>query len=552
MSFINLIIKGNPIKDNRKQQEVYEIPYGGQIGSSKYGIKGVNTRGVDSVFENYLKKHGTKGMRITKGGGLYDSNTGQTWYATGRFGDASGRKGNWDPKTGKFLGYDKTSNWIEPLYNLYKNQGAKYVSRNDGTYALQTNNGMFFGDGWAIDKNNKRRKYDLKTGTFLNDTQDSVTKSDVTKSDVTKNNIHNQNKISFKTAYQNARDAGNRFFTFKGKSYNTLAKGEDKINWITKFKDNNPSNNNYNVQGVISNIFKPLNQEMGKQIAQKPIYDYQVPTVDKIQLDANTLPSTHITYNRAQTRDYLRNANINPYDLTGSERGALRHYLNGDTNYDINLVKNLNTKYNLGFKFQQGGQINMNNEQIQQAFLQYLAQQTGAKSQEELEQVIQQMGEDGLKQAYAQFVQAMQQQQVQAAKFGAKLNYIKQLNGQCPQGMEMYYYKEGGRLCKKCMQAKQNREELKNQDSANPIDAFKCGRKIKKNQQGKKFPLIETDKNGKNKKIYYKDEATRDSIAVNKYGDEYTSSVMPGTIKKNNKGKIVWTPDRTKAPYKKK
>jgi hypothetical protein len=50
----------------------------------------------------------------------------------------------------------------------------------------------------------------------------------------------------------------------------------------------------------------------------------------------------------------------------------------------------------------------MDEQQMQQAFLQYLAQQTGAKSQEELEQIIQQMGEDGLKQAYAQFVQAMQ------------------------------------------------------------------------------------------------------------------------------------------------
>lgn len=143
-------------------------------------------------------------------------------------------------------------------------------------------------------------------------------------------------------------------------------------------------------------------------------------------------------------------------------------------------------KYSVSFKqggslnkYQQGGSVNMN-EQLQQAFLQYLAQQTGAKSQQELEQVIQQMGEDGLKQAYAQFVQAMQQQQVQAAKFGAKLNYIKQLNGQCPQGMEMYYYKKGGRLCKKCMQAKQNGRELENQASANPIDAFKCGRKIRK------------------------------------------------------------------------
>lgn len=138
-------------------------------------------------------------------------------------------------------------------------------------------------------------------------------------------------------------------------------------------------------------------------------------------------------------------------------------------------------------KKQQGGQINMNEQQLQQAFLQYLMQKTGAQNEQQLEQVVQQLGEDGLKQAYAQFMQEMQQQQVQAAKFGAKLNYIKKLNGQCPEGMEMYYYKQGGRLCRKCMQAKRNEDEV--ETSSNPIDAFKCGRKIKKNQQGRKFPL---------------------------------------------------------------
>lgn len=201
-------------------------------------------------------------------------------------------------------------------------------------------------------------------------------------------------------------------------------------------------------------------------------------------------------------------------------------------------------------KKQQGGQINMNEQQLQQAFLQYLMQKTGAQNEQQLEQVVQQLGEDGLKQAYAQFMQEIQQQQVQAAKFGAKLNYIKKLNGQCPEGMEMYYYKQGGRLCRKCMQAKQNEGEM--EAPSNPIDAFKCGRKIRKDQQGKKFPLIEEDKNGKTKKVYYKDEATRDSIAANRYNDQEVQVNKPGSYRKNAKGKVQWTPDRTKAPYKKK
>ena len=129
-------------------------------------------------------------------------------------------------------------------------------------------------------------------------------------------------------------------------------------------------------------------------------------------------------------------------------------------------------------KKQQGGQLNMNEQQLQQAFLQYLMQKTGAQDEQQLEQVVQQLGEDGLKQAYTQFIQEMQQQQVQAAKFGAKLNYIKKLNGQCPDGYELQYYKSGGQLCKKCMkkQVMQDGEYL----PQDPIDQFKCGRKIKK------------------------------------------------------------------------
>ena len=148
-------------------------------------------------------------------------------------------------------------------------------------------------------------------------------------------------------------------------------------------------------------------------------------------------------------------------------------------------------KYSVSFrnggslnKFQQGGQINMDEQQLQQAFLQYLMQKTGAQDESQLEQVIQKLGENGLKQAYAQFMQEMQQQQVQAAKFGAKLNYIKKLNGQCPEGTEMYYYKQGGRLCKKCLQSKQ---QFNRNEPSNPIDSFKCGRKIKKNQKGGSF-----------------------------------------------------------------
>lgn len=151
--------------------------------------------------------------------------------------------------------------------------------------------------------------------------------------------------------------------------------------------------------------------------------------------------------------------------------------------------------------YQQGGVMN-NQEELKQAFIQFLAQKTGARNQQELEAAIQQMGEQGLQAAYQEFMQLLQQQQVQAAKFGAKLNYIKSLRGQCPEGYEISYYKVGGTLCKKCMKKQQ---EMKDggQVPKNPIDEFKCGRKMKKAQGG----AVDFEKcGGKTKKTKKKEE----------------------------------------------
>lgn len=321
---------------------------------------------------------------------------------------------------------------------------------------------------------------------------------------------------------------------------------QSKVGMIGPSKANN--NYIYGKNGWMFND-RPLgtvNQTKGTVNPYKP-----VPIISQANDVLNTKLSikplqTPLNMNRRQIRDYMRNNNLNPYNYSGDERRALRLYMNGDTTgsgYDINTLKNSELATKLNLKFQKGGQLNMNEQQLQQAFLQYLMQKTGAQNEQQLEQVVQQLGEDGLKQAYAQFMQEMQQQQVQAAKFGAKLNYIKKLNGQCPEGMEMHYYKQGGRLCRKCMQAKQNGGEM--EAPSNPIDAFKCGRKIKKDQHGKKLPQIKSNKNGQ-------DQATKDSIAANRYNDQDVQINRPGSYKKNAKGQVQWTPDRTKAPYRKK
>lgn len=97
----------------------------------------------------------------------------------------------------------------------------------------------------------------------------------------------------------------------------------------------------------------------------------------------------------------------------------------------------------------------MNEQEIQKAFIQFLAQKSGAKTEQDLQSYIQQLGQEGLKQAYQEFMQVMQQQQQQQqprmARHGAKLNYIKRLAGEpCKEGEKAVYYKVGGKFCKKC------------------------------------------------------------------------------------------------------
>ena len=154
----------------------------------------------------------------------------------------------------------------------------------------------------------------------------------------------------------------------------------------------------------------------------------------------------------------------------------------------------------------------MNEQELQQAFIQFLAQKTGAKTQQELEQVIQQLGEDGLKKAYAEFMQMMQQQQVQAAKFGAKINYIRSLRGQCPEGYELQYYKAGGQLCKKCRKKKAMQEG--GDFPQNPVDQFKCGRKMKKKELGGDISLDKCGAKMKKKKCEFGGEINFDKCGA--------------------------------------
>ena len=159
----------------------------------------------------------------------------------------------------------------------------------------------------------------------------------------------------------------------------------------------------------------------------------------------------------------------------------------------------------------------MDEKKVQQAFIQFLAQKYQLKSQQELEAKIQELGEDGLKAEYTEFQKVMAQQQSRKMMFGAKLNYIKGLKGQCPKGYEMRYYKVGGVVCPKC-------EAIKNQVAPqDPIEAFKCGRKMKKKACGGTV----------------KEAKCGTKVEMDKCGKKMKKKACGGPVKKYQKGEAV-------------
>ena len=240
------------------------------------------------------------------------------------------------------------------------------------------------------------------------------------------------------------------------------------------------------------------------------------------------------TYNRSQTRDYMRSIGMNPYDYSGSERKALRTYLNNpgsmDSKYQpfINQVQNQRTqkmvnsigtnqllkpetdtnklnnqlvnlkfekggqmyKYSVGAQMVQPQQTNSQDpiDQIAQIAAESLQGDENSKQQliqvlsnKEIAPKLLQIVDAGVKNQdkraviIAQAIKALQQGSTRKARLGAKLDYIKQSIGECPEGQEVVYFKKGGEICKICAGKK-----MQDGGKSDPIKNFKKKKDVAK------------------------------------------------------------------------
>ncbi len=191
----------------------------------------------------------------------------------------------------------------------------------------------------------------------------------------------------------------------------------------------------------------------------------------------------------------------------------------------------------------------MDEQQLQQQIVQLVqaAMQGDQQATQQISQIMQ-AAQQGNQQAaqiaqmIQQVAQQMQQQQVRAARFGTKLNYIRQLNGQCPNGYKMEYYKERGLLCKRCMKIQQDGGEVNQTPNTVAgqfkMEAAKCGKKMKKKEEG---GAIEAEKCGGKPKLRKKacGGPVKKKLKSARSGSGNWTTTDDGyeSIKKNSKGK---------------
>lgn len=428
----------------------------------------------------------------------------------------------------------------------------------DKSYRLVNDNGIFYSNGRFFSRSGAKGNYDINTGNFLkkkvNKPATSVKQQSSTGSKDIVSQVTNPNYLYGYKEQVNKQNKQNKIPTNSpatNKSRTTLAPKTSASNsWINK------SRGIWNYNGVsqvdVANAYKTGDfSKVGSYLSQhKDLASYlnniyskrggnqfnqstQTPTVNTMTLQTldNVVPKSPVkeitptaelptaptpTYNRSQTRDYMRSIGMNPYDYSGGERKALRTYLNNpgsmDSKYQpfINQVQNQRTqkmidsigtnqllkpetdtnKLNnqlVNLKFKKGGQMykyaagaqmiqpqQTSGQQgiEQQAMALVQAAMQGDKQANQTIQKIMQAAQQGDQQAaqVAQLLKNIVQQMKgsRKARLGAKLDYIKQSIGECPEGQEVVYFKKGGDICKVCAGKK-----MQDGGKSDPIKNFK-------------------------------------------------------------------------------
>lgn len=387
----------------------------------------------------------------------------------------------------------------------------------DKSYRLVNDNGIFYSNGRFFSKSGIKGNYNVETGSILNkrgtrpSTPSKQQPSTKPKNAVPQKTAPVYSGVDIMTTEDTDYTPSTRQTTF----YPTSWKDNEKD--FTRVDQQTQGNSAYILRPNSQTLWKPEGGSNQKESSKSNVTKPQVTKNSK----APELPAP--TYNRSQTRDYMRSIGMNPYDYSGSERKALRTYLNNpgsmDSKYQpfIDQVQNQRTQkmvnsigtnqllkpetdtnklnnWLVNLKFEKGGQMYKYSAGAQMVQPQQASGQQGIEQQamtlvqaamqgdQQANQTIQkimQAAQQGDQQAaqVAKLLQAIVQQMKgsRKARLGAKLDYIKQSIGECPEGQEVVYFKKGGEICKICAGKK-----MQDGGKSDPIKNFKKKKDVAK------------------------------------------------------------------------
>lgn len=438
---------------------------------------------VPTTFHHFLNKRFSNGklnanyLFNQKQNSLYDPTTGITWNINGTMSNRKGQTGTWNTKNYSY-------SWNKATVSNNQNTSTKsQAAKKSDSPTVST------------DKSN------TSTPSATSKPR-TAPKAPASNSWINKSKgIWNYNGVS-QADVANAYKTGD--FSKVG-SY--LSQHKDLASYLNNIYSKR-GGNQFNQSTQTPTVNTMTLQTLDNVVPKSPVKEI-TPTAE-----LPTAPTP--TYNRSQTRDYMRSIGMNPYDYSGGERKALRAYLNNpgsmDSKYQpfINQVQNQRTqkmvdsigtnqllkpetdtnKLNnqlVNLKFKKGGQMykyaagaqmvqpqQASGQQgiEQQAMALVQAAMQGDQQANQTIQKIMQAAQQGDQQAaqVAQLLKAIVQQMKgsRKARLGAKLDYIKQSIGECPEGQEIVYFKKGGEICKVCAGKK-----MQDGGKSDPIKNFK-------------------------------------------------------------------------------
>ena len=227
--------------------------------------------------------------------------------------------------------------------------GGDLIERKDGTHVLVNKNGKFYNNGRAVNNKNELVNWNINGDGHFSNYKPTVSKPRTGRSKTVSaqktpasNSWINKNKGIWNYNGVSQADVANAYKTgdfSKVGSY--LSQHKDLASYLNNIYSKR-GGNQFNQPTQTPTVNTMTLQTLDNVVPKSPVKEI-TPTAE-----LPTAPTP--TYNRSQTRDYMRSIGMNPYDYSGGERKALRTYLNNpgsmDSKYQpfINQVQNQRTQ----------------------------------------------------------------------------------------------------------------------------------------------------------------------------------------------------------------